>query len=201
MPSNNSYTYYNRFFKCLKLYLDKKVEDQKKQKSYKPEKIYECDDGEKWHEMSVGTVYAAFKLVIDVLFEKAPSACMGADDWLDHFFIKADGVLCSGMWCGHERCQDYDGGSPYYCGAGMVPSKCPKWKAWRLGWRSYPDNEQCRKCKYYKPTDQKPSKWTSALQIKHKNEYKCYCRAKELPEGCPKKPRSKKGGKRPCHYG
>ena len=193
MPSNNSYTYYNRFFECLSRFLDRKVEEQKKDKyDSKPQKLKKWDGGPglgKFHEMSVDTVYAAFKLVIDVLFEKAPSACMGADDWLDQFFIKADGVLCSGMWCGHERCQDNDSGSPYYCGAGMVPSKCQKWKAWRLGWRSYPDNEQCQKCKHYKPTDQQPSKWTSALQIRQINEYKCYCRAKELPDGCPKKPK------------
>jgi len=185
MPSNNSYTYYNRFFECLSRFLDRKVEEQKKDKPDKPEKLRK----RKWNDISVDTIYLAVKLVIDVLFEKAPSACMGADDWLDKFFIKADGVLCSGMWCGHGRCCDYDGGSPYYCGAGMVPSKCPKWKAWRLGWRSYPDYEYCQKCKHYKPTDQKPSEWTSALQIRQINEYKCYCRAKELPEGCPKKPK------------
>ena len=194
MPSNNSCTYYARFFRCLRRYLEKKVEEQKKDKYIDdPKKLGKWDEGlgrGKFYKMDVGTVYAAFKLVIDVLFDKAPSACMGADDWLDKFFIKADGVLCSGMWCGNERCRDYNGGYPYYCSAGMLPSKCEKWKAWRLSWRSYPDNEHCQKCKHYKP--EPPSRYSSALQTKQTNEYKCYCRAKELPEGCPKK---KKEGK------
>ena len=98
MPGKNSYTYYDRFFKCLRRYLEKKAEEQKKEKWLdKPELLRKWDEGPgrgKFYEMDVETVYAAFKLVIDVLFEKAPSACMGADDWLDQFFIKADGVLC-----------------------------------------------------------------------------------------------------------
>jgi hypothetical protein len=182
---------------CLERYLDKKVEEQKKQKWLdNPERFYQSIVYDKpGIELNADKIYAAFRFIFDELIKKAPSACMGGDDWLDKFFNGAVKELCSGVWCGNERCQDYDGGSAYFCRVGNIPSKCLIWKAWRLGWRSYPDNEHCQKCKHYKPTNEKPSRYTSALQIKQINEYKCYCRAKELPENCPKKPKKSAGKK------
>jgi hypothetical protein len=180
MSSNNSYTYYNRFLKCLRRYLEKIVEKRKKDKWIDdPETLYV--------DLTIDDIYAAFKFVFDNFIKKAPSACMGADDWFDRFLVKADMVLCSGVWCFNERCSDNDTGSPYYCLAGNIPGKCEKWKAWRLTWRSYPENELCQKCRYFKP-DKADQHWKiTEQQLKKINEYKCYCRKKELPGNCPKK--------------
>jgi hypothetical protein len=115
---------------------------------------------------------------------------MGGDDWLDKFFTKADPILCPGMWCHDEHCEKNNGGYPYNCSEGKIPSKCPVWKAWRLQWRSFPEKTECKGCKYYKP--EKPYKCpmndkAAINRIYETNKYKCYCRAKLLPDGCPKK--------------
>jgi hypothetical protein len=128
--------------------------------------------------------------LFDDLIEKAPSACMGADDWLDKFFRNAEKELCTGMWCGNDRCKKHNGGDPYNCSEGCLPSKCEVWRGWRKQWRSYPENEICKKCKYYKPVSPykcpaNDKQYISSLL--KTNQYKCYCRAKELPSGCPKK--------------
>ena len=190
MPSKNSYSYYNRFLKCLKRYFEKKVEKNKKEKREKPDEIYVWEGSlghGKSYKMSFDGIRAAVGYLFDDLIEKAPSACMGADDWFDKFLVNAVDILCPETWCGHERCQEYNNGHPYNCKAGNLPSKCEAWKKWRLSWRSYPQKEACQKCKHYKPFVADSYSRMTALQVEKINEYKCYCRAKELPEGCPKK--------------
>jgi hypothetical protein len=189
MSSDYSRTYYTRFLFCLEHFLERKVKEREKYISKEPGKLLVWDgthpgSGNPYH-LKLKEAYAAIRFVLDALFEKAPSASMGADDWLDKFFINADDILCPGMWCKNERCEDHVNNRPYYCDAKLIPSKCEKWKAWRLVWRSYPDNEACQKCKHYKP--ESPSRYRTELQTKQINEYKCYCRAKELPDGCPKR--------------
>jgi hypothetical protein len=195
MPSKNSYTYYNRFLMCLERYLKKKVDDNKKHNekynyTNDPYILSTYDNGK--GQLGVESIFRAFVYIFDDLIKKAPSATMGGDDWLDKFFINTDGELCPGMWCGNERCQNYNGGYPYYCQTGMIPGKCEKWKTWRLSWRSYPENGACQKCKHYKPDTADMHYRSSSLQLKQINEYKCYCRAKELPENCPKKKKGEK---------
>ena len=201
MPSNNSYTYYRRFLRCLKQYLDKKVEERKENHKLFSfsndddgfnEKILFCyeDENRKTIPIYAGAIYSAFAYVLDNLIKKAPSASMGGDDWLDKFFVGSVKELCSGTWCKYERCIENSNEYPYYCKAGNIPNKCEAWKKWRLSWRSYPEKEACQKCKHYKP--EAPSEYRSDLQTKKINEYKCYCRAKELPEDCPKKKKEKK---------
>ena len=189
MPSNNSYTYYNRFLGCLERYLNKKVEDRKKEKYIdEPEKLYQSLDYDSEPiELTVDVIKAAFEYIFDKLIKKAPSAAMGADDWLDKFFCNVVDFLCPGMWCGNNHCKDNSSHYPYSCREGCLPSKCKIWKAWRLTWRSYPDNEVCQKCRYYKPVPNIDPRYRTDLQTKEINEYKCYCRSKELPKGCPKK--------------
>jgi hypothetical protein len=193
MPGKNSYVYYKRFLKCLRRYLEKKVEEQRKEKYIDNPEIlkkwirYDGDEYAKGVDLTADGIYAAFKSVFDEFIEKAPSACMGADNWFDKFLFNADGLLCAGMWCGHERCENNDGGEPYYCRAGNVPGKCKAWKAWRWRWRSYPEKEECRKCRHYKPEE--PYDRKDVSRTEKINRYKCYCRAKELPEGCPKQGR------------
>jgi hypothetical protein len=128
--------------------------------------------------------------LFDDLIEKAPSACMGADDWLDKFFHNAEKELCTGMWCGDEHCKKYGSAYPYNCSAGCLPSKCEVWRAWRKQWRSYPEKKECRECKYYKPAVPYKCPANDKHYIKNIleiNQYKCYCRSKILPDGCPKK--------------
>jgi hypothetical protein len=199
MPSNNSYTYYTRFLRCLERYLEKKIEKRKKEAYIvKPEIFYYSIDREsKPVSLTAKIIYAAFGYIFDDLIEKAPSAAMGADDWLDKFFIHVvDEAFCTETWCGHDRCKEFDHVCPYNCGDGKLPSKCEKWKAWRLTWRSYPDKEECQKCRYYKPVPNIDPRYRTDLQTKQINEYKCYCRAKELPENCPKRKKENKKGKK-----
>jgi len=196
VASKNSYTYYTRFLRCLKRYLEKFVDARKKEKHIEnPEVWYHWlkkDGREKSIELSADIIYAAFESIFNKLIEKAPSACMGADDWLDKFLINAVyDVFCTETWRGNNHCENNMSSYPYNCKEGCLPSKCEKWKAWRFTWRSYPDNEVCQKCKHYKPEPNINPRYRTDLQTKQINEYKCYCRAKELPEGCLKKKKAK----------
>jgi hypothetical protein len=70
-----------------------------------------------------------------------------------------------------------------------LPSNCEIWNAWRLQWRSYPEKEACQKCKYYKPEKPYyPNDKDCVSRAEKVNQYKCYCRAKQLPDYCPKTP-------------
>jgi hypothetical protein len=189
MPSKNSYCYYNRFLLCLRKHLEKTVEDRKSDKHIdNPTVIYQyIDYDEPAVALTADSIVAAFEYIFDKLIKKAPSAQMGGDDWLDEFFNNADEVLCSGTWCRNERCLNNDSGHPYYCKLGNVPAKCKDWKAWRWQWRSYPEKEECQKCKYYKPEKPYyPHDKNCVARTEKINCYKCYCRAKKLPDGCPK---------------
>ena len=173
MPSYNSYTYYKRFLACV----EKRFGKEKKHYG-------------KWDYVVQLTSYqfrAAIKIIFDILIEKAPSAQMGGDAWLDHFLVNADRVICPGMWCCHERCKDNSTGSPYYCRAGVIPSKCKVWKAWRQQWRSYPEKEECQKCRHFKPYDNSCYSLIHGKNLEEANKYRCLCRAKELPVNCPKR--------------
>jgi hypothetical protein len=197
MPSKNSYNYYSRFLKCLHRYLEKNIEEQKKDKWIDdPETFFKrikYDDGsEEGFNINAGGVYAAFKLVFDEIIEKAPSACMGADDWFDKFLISAVSLLCPGKWCGNPHCKQNNNRYPYNCAIGSLPYKCKTWKDWRKMWQSYPEKETCQKCKYYKPEKPYyPHDKDCVARTEKINQYKCYCRSKELPEGCPKKTKEK----------
>jgi hypothetical protein len=192
MSSKNSYSYYNKFLRCLKRNLEKQVEDRGKNKYIdEPEILVYSNIGEDNSKpLGVDDILTAFEHIFDELIKKAPSACMGADDWLDRFFNNVDEVLCPGMWCHNERCESNNGGYPYYCSSGGVPSKCKAWKAWRMQWRSYPEKEVCQKCRYFKPIEKSMYNITQK-QYEGICSYKCYCRAKELPDGCPKKEKNK----------
>jgi hypothetical protein len=190
MPSKNSYNYYGRFLKCLKRNLEKRVEDHQKAK-YDPEQEL-CfgirgDDSDKI--LGADDIFTVFKYMFDGFIKKAPSACMGADDWLDRFFNNVDEVLCPGMWCHNEHCKHNNGGYPYNCSSGGLPSKCKVWKEWRFQWRSYPEKENCQKCRYFKPHERGCYSTKHAKKWEEANKYRCLCRAKELPEGCPKRDR------------
>jgi hypothetical protein len=187
MPSYNSYVYYKRFLRCLRRNLEKQVEDRRKKKYIdKPEILVYGDwDGDNPKPLGADDIYTVFKHIFDELIKKAPSAQMGGDGWLDKFFNSADKDLCSGMWCHNERCESNNGGYPYYCSSGGLPSKCKAWKAWRMQWRSYPEKEVCQKCRYFKPIEK--IVYITQKQYEEICSYKCYCRAKKLPEGCPKK--------------
>jgi hypothetical protein len=192
MPSKNSYDYYNRFLKCLRLYLEKKVEDRKKEKWIDdPETLYQWlqnDDGEKRYDLTIGSIRAAFEFVFDEFIKKAPSACMGANDWFDGFLVNADGLLCPGKWCQNPHCGQHNGSYPYNCSGNNIPYKCKIWKDWRKIWRSYPEKNECQNCRHYKPEKPYyPHDKDCVTRTKKINQYKCYCRAKELPENCPKK--------------
>ena len=168
MPSKNSYTYYDRFLSCV----EKRFGREKKHYSRWDYVVHLTGDQFK----------AAIEIIFDILIKKAPSAQMGGDDWLDKFFVHADKILCSGMWCYNERCKDNNTGSPYFCEAGNIPSTCKEWKAWRQKWRSYPEKEECQKCHYFKPYPLAPGQ-----NREEANDYRCLCRAKELPVNCPKR--------------
>jgi hypothetical protein len=196
MSSKNSYVYYSRFLKCLRVYLEKKVEDRKRDRFiHEPEIIHqwiEHEGEEKGFDLTVGSIRAAFEFVFDEFIEKAPSACMGANDWFDRFLINARDLLCPGIWCGNPHCKKNDGSYPYNCSGGNLPYKCKTWKDWRQIWRSYPEKEECQKCRYYKPEKPYyPHNKADIASAEKTNRYKCYCRAKELPEKCPKKPKTK----------
>jgi hypothetical protein len=200
MPSKNSYAYYGRFLKCLRLYLKRKVDDRKKEKYIdEPEIIHkwiEYEGENKGVDLTIDSISAAFEYVFDEFIKKAPSACMGANDWFDEFLASADSLLCPGIWCGNPHCKHNDNCYPYNCAGGNLPYKCKIWKNWRNMWRSYPEKKECHKCRYYKP--EKPYKCpmndkAAINRIYERNKYKCYCRAKELPENCPKRTLFKKG--------
>jgi hypothetical protein len=187
MPSKNSYTYYYLFLRCLRKNLDKQVEDQKKDKYIsKPEILCWADTGRHKNLLGVNDIFESFKHIFGKLIEKAPSACMGADDWLDQFFHGAEKALCPGIWCHNEHCKSNDGRDPYNCSAGNVPGKCKIWKAWRFQWRSYPANEVCQKCRYFKPYERDCFSIKHAKRWEEANKYRCLCRARKLPENCPK---------------
>jgi hypothetical protein len=197
MPSKNSYDYYSRFLRCLRLYLEKKVEDRKK-RSDERETFYQwimSDDGkEEGFDLTIGTIRAAFEFVFDEFIKKAPSACMGADDWFDKFLVKADSLLCPGKWCSDPHCEHNNSRYPYNCSGGNLPYKCKIWKDWRKTWRSYPEKAECRKCRYYKPEKPYyPHDKACIAEVEKINRYKCYCRAKILPEDCPKKDNRQNG--------
>jgi hypothetical protein len=198
MPSNNSYAYYSKFLKCLRLYLEKKVEDRKKDRWIDdPETLYQWikyDDGkEEGFDLTIGSIRAAFEFVFDEFIKRAPSACLGANDWFDVFLVNADGLLCPGKWCKNPHCKNNNNRYPYNCAIGSLPHKCKTWKDWRKMWRSYPEKDECRKCKHYKPEKPyRPYDKACAAEAEKINQYKCYCRAKELPENCPKRTLAKK---------
>jgi hypothetical protein len=99
--------------------------------------------------------------IFDELIKKAPSLAMGGSGWLDTFFCEAARIICSGSWCHDDHCKDNNGGYPYNCRAGNIPSRCKIWKSWRLQWRSFPEKEECQKRRYFKPYDGK-SAYTAA---------------------------------------
>jgi len=175
MSSYNSYTYYTMFVRCLRRYLEKEVEKRKKDKWItEPEILFTSVDEEgKKRIFNTFIIKESVEYIFDRLIEKAPSACLGADDWLDKFFnsVVREG-FCTETWCGYDRCENFDHFCPYNCGKGKLPSKCDKWKAWRLSWRSYPEKEECQKCKHYKPVPHEY--YRTELQTKQINEYKCY---------------------------
>jgi hypothetical protein len=176
---------------CLRLYLEKIIEDRKKDPFYSkfnPEILRSGIDADnKEFELTIGSIIASFKYVFDKLIEKAPSACMGANDWLDRFFVHADSLLCSGEWCGNPHCKHNNNRSPYNCSEKNRPCTCKIWKEWRKMWRSYPEKEACQKCRYYKPEiPDDPYDKALVAYTEKINLHKCYCRAKELPEKCPK---------------
>jgi hypothetical protein len=198
MASKNSYAYYTRFLRCLRKYLEKKTSDKKEDK-------YIADDerdiltwvrsSEDRHGLKASDIYVAFEFLLDYLIEKSPSACMGADDWLDKFFTHAGDALCTGIWCGNTHCEHHNGEYPYNCAAENMPSKCKTWKAWRFQWRSYPEKEDCQQCRHYKPEKPYyPNDRACVASVEKQNQYKCYCRSKELPENCPKKKEQEKHG-------
>jgi len=195
MSSSNSYTYYNRFLRCLDRYLEKIINERKKDAYVtKAETLYcSVDPNKNGVALSKGKIYASFKYIFDQLIDKAPSACMGADDWLDKFLCSVVYKgFCTETWCENDHCEKNSNRYPYNCSEGCLPSKCKIWKAWRLVWRSYPDNEVCQKCKHYKPEPNIDPRYRTDLQTKQINEYKCYCRKKELPEDCPKRGKTEK---------
>jgi hypothetical protein len=202
MSSKNSYNYYDSFLKCLHRYLEKKIEGQKNDKwTNRPDTFFKrirYDDREEGYDITISGIYAAFKFVFDEFIEKAPSACMGADDWLDKFLINADSLLCPGKWCENPHCKNNNNRYPYNCSGGNIPYKCKTWKEWRKIWRSYPEKEECQNCKYYRPEKPyNPRDKKSVARVEKINQYKCYCRIKYLPENCPKRtlPEKKEGGK------
>jgi hypothetical protein len=196
MPSKNSYSYYCKFLRCLRKNLDQQAEDRKKDKWIdNPEAFFKrikYDDGnEEGFDIAAGGVYAAFKLVFDEFIEKAPSACMGADDWFDKFLINAVSLLCPGKWCGNPHCKHNNNRYPYNCAVGSLPYKCKTWKDWRKMWRSYPEKEVCQKCRYFKPYERDCFSIKQGESWEEANKYRCLCRAKKLPENCPKGKKNK----------
>jgi len=86
MPSNNSYTYYNRFLRCLERYLEKIVDSKRKLAEKYKWKVYDLEKLEEYTDengketiITPGIIRQSFEYVFDKLIEKAPSACMGAD--------------------------------------------------------------------------------------------------------------------------
>jgi hypothetical protein len=187
MPSKYSYHYYYRFLKCLEKYLKRKVEDRKKNKYIDEPEVLCWNEGDEQKKLGVNDILAAIEHIFDELIKKAPSACMGADNWLDQFFHRSEKVICPGMWCGNEHCKNNNGSYPYNCRAGDIPFECKVWKAWRLQWRSYPEKEVCQKCRYFKPYERDCFSIKQGKSWEEANKYRCLCRAKELPENCPKK--------------
>jgi hypothetical protein len=174
MPDQNTYKYYKRFLKCLEKRYDK--ESYRKRDAEDDQLI----------ELSARQFSTAFRIVFDTIVEKAPGRCNGGNSWFDEFTIYASQILCPGMWCDKESCPENTLWHPYYCKAGNVPSKCKIWKAWRKQRRSYPEKEECQKCRYYRPY--RPDETHEA------NKHCCYCRAKVLPDNCPKRGNNFSGG-------
>jgi hypothetical protein len=161
MPSNKSYNYFELWKKCVH---------------------------KKYGEFSDAKLDAVFKVIFDIM-EKAPSKQMGGAGWCDEFLTNSIYVLCTGEWCNNNHCEHHETWEePYNCGAGKLPFQCPEWKKWRLQWRSFPEKEECQQCRYYKPHKfgSYYGRFTKEAEDKF-NSHKCYCRQKELPDGCPKK--------------
>jgi len=181
MPSTNSYKYYNCFKACLKRW-NKKGHSGWDEKAGKIGVVPHYSNGEE----------AAIASFMRSIMEASPSDQMGGDDWCDKFIIhSASEFLCTGTWCSNNHCPSMGTNIPYNCAAGTRPADCKIYRDWRKIWRSYPESEVCKACRYFKPDVFKggPDRWRK--QIAEKNKYKCYCRARELPEACPKRKKEK----------